>query len=93
MEEQKSFCPECELRKLQSEATKEKIEEIVSKMAYTEGVTTPEAEYKRRLQICSECPSLKAEILCAECGSYVAFRAHNSSGKCPFPGKNKWEIL
>ena len=70
--------------------TKESIEASVAKMARLEGVTTEEGEYKRRLSICGECPSLKAEVMCAECGSYVAYRARISSSSCPFPGGDKW---
>lgn len=89
--DEKGFCPECELRALQSQITEERIQEIVDKMAFAEGITTPQDEYERRLSICRECPSLSAKIMCSECGSYVAFRAHNLSGTCPYPGNNKWK--
>ncbi len=91
MQEQ-NLCPECEIRALQSRITKESIEKSVSKMAKRQGVTTEDEEYKRRLSICERCPSLRSEILCAECGSYVAYRAKLANATCPFPGRDKWNI-
>ncbi len=87
----KAYCPECEIRELQSKITKESIEKSVSKMASVQGVTTEDEEYKRRLSICASCPSLRSEILCAECGSYVAYRARIVASSCPFPGNDKWK--
>lgn len=92
MQTSKVICPECELRALQAEITEERINEIVSRMAFVEGITTPQDEYLKRIAVCKECTSLKSNIMCSECGAYVAFRAHNLKNKCPFPGKNKWEF-
>lgn len=88
---EKAFCPECEIRELQSAISRESIEKAVSKMARIEGVTTEEGEYERRLLICKSCPSLRSEIMCAECGSYVAYRARIISSTCPYPGCDKWK--
>ena len=88
---QKKFCPECEIRKLQSQITKDRIEDDIAKMEYVPGVTTPEDIYRKRLETCSTCSSLQAEILCSECGSYVAYRARMISATCPYPGNNKWQ--
>lgn len=71
--------------------TKESIEASVARMAKLEGVTTEEGEYKRRLAVCEDCPSLRDGILCAECGSYVAYRARIANSCCPFPGGDKWK--
>lgn len=92
MEEQKGFCPECEIRALQSAITPEKIRMIVSQMAFVDGVTTPDPLYVKRVAVCSKCPCLKAEILCSECGSYVAYRAKILRATCPFPGTDKWKF-
>ena len=87
---QKVFCPECEIRALQAKITKDRIQADVAKMVYVQGITAPEDVYKKRLEICAGCPSLKSEIMCAECGSYVAYRAKMLSSTCPYPGNNKW---
>lgn len=89
--EDKTFCPECEIHSMKTEITQEKILEIVNKMAYVEGVTTPDEIFRNRLEICKSCTSLQNKIMCMECGSYIAFRAHNLSSTCPYPGCNKWE--
>ncbi len=84
------YCPECELRELQSKITRQSIEESVSKMAFVKGINTPAAEYERRLSICMDCPSLRSQIMCAECGTYVAYRARILSAKCPSADGDKW---
>ena len=89
--QEKAVCPECEIRALQASVTKESIASSVAKMARVQGVTTGDAEYSRRLSVCESCPSLKGEILCAECGSYVAYRARILNATCPFPGQDKWK--
>lgn len=90
-QEKKAFCPECELREMQSKITEESIALAISKMAYVEGISSPKEEYERRMSICKDCKRLEAKIMCMECGSYVAFRAISLAQKCPFPGYNKWE--
>jgi hypothetical protein len=87
----KPFCPECEIRAMMGRVSKESIEASVAKMARLEGVTTEEDEYRRRLEICASCPSLRADIMCAECGSYVAYRARIASSTCPAPDGDKWK--
>ena len=89
--QEKAVCPECEIRALQAAVTKESSASSVAKMARVQGVTTEDAEYKRRLAVCERCPSLRSEILCAECGSYVAYRARILNASCPFPGQDKWK--
>ena len=83
------FCPECEIRELQTRITKEKIEHDIANMVHVDGVTTPDHVYEKRIETCRSCSSLQAEILCSECGSYVAYRAKILSATCPYPGKNK----
>ncbi|MCR5763611.1 MAG: DUF6171 family protein [Treponema sp.] len=89
-ERHQRFCPECEIRELQSQVTKERIENDIANMVYVPGVTAPEYIYKKRLEACKACNSLQAEIMCSECGSYVAYRARMLSATCPYPGKDKW---
>lgn len=88
--QKKPFCPECEIRALQVEITKDRIDAAVAKMAYVAGITAPDHIYRTRLETCRSCPSLRAEIMCAECGSYIAYRARMLSATCPYPGNNKW---
>ncbi|MBQ3799897.1 MAG: hypothetical protein II837_06330 [Treponema sp.] len=88
--QEKAICPNCEIKAMMGRITKESIEASVAKMARLEGVTTEDGEYKRRLAVCEACPSLRDGILCAECGSYVAYRARIASSACPFPGGDKW---
>ena len=89
-ESSKTICPECELRKLQVQITKEKILQIVEKMEYQEGITTPQELYEDRLKKCDACPYLVSQIMCSQCGAYVALRAKNLSATCPCPGKSRW---
>ena len=90
--QEKAVCPNCEIQAMMGRITKESIEASVAKMARRDGVTTEEEEYKRRLAVCEGCPSLRDGILCAECGSYVAYRARIASSTCPFPGGDKWKV-
>ena len=89
--QEKAICPNCEIKAMMGRITKESIEASVAKMARLDGVTTEEGEYKRRLAVCEGCSSLRDGILCAECGSYVAYRARIVSSTCPFPGGDKWK--
>lgn len=89
----RGYCPQCELRALQTALTPERIRAQVAAMATQPGVTAPPAEYERRLAICADCPRLHGQVLCVECGSYVAYRARLVAARCPFPGTNKWAPL
>lgn len=88
--EQRTFCPECEIRRLMVADTPQKIAEVISSMPFIEGVTAPPAVYSKRLAVCRTCPSFKAEMMCAECGTYVAYRARQLDSTCPYPGSDKW---
>ncbi len=89
----KAICPECELRALQSQMTKERVEALAAKMAYTEGVSATEAVYRKRIDICTACPALVSGMMCSHCGSYVAFRARIAGAVCPYPGENRWNAV
>ena len=93
MENNRSFCPECELKAASMAVTKESILEQVSGMAFVEGVTTPEIQYRKRLEICESCDRLSSGIMCSVSGSYVAFRAKLIKNKCPFVGRDKWNEI
>ena len=85
------FCPECEIRSELLKITPQKMLDEVLSQPFVEGFSTPLEEFKRRLSICKTCPSLRENVLCAECGSFVAYRAHILKNTCPFPFENKWE--
>jgi len=88
-----NYCPECELRQSMMKITPQSIQQTISNMAYQEGITTEPEVYDKRLLICKECSSLRDEIMCSECGSYVAFRARIKASQCPYPGINKWKEI
>ena len=85
-----AYCPQCELRAMQAVLTPERIRAQVAAMGAQPGVTAPPAEYERRLAVCAACPRLQGGVLCAECGSYVAYRARLQNARCPFPASDKW---
>ena len=59
-------------------------------MPFVEGVTTPSAEYGKRLESCAECPALTGRTTRLHSGSLVAYRAKIKNAVCPFPGKDRW---
>ena len=84
-------CPQCEIRAQLAAFTPERIRALADAEAYQEGITAAPALYEKRLRTCAACPHLKSGVLCADCGSYVAFRAKLKAATCPFPGTDKWE--
>ena len=85
-----SFCPQCALRELQAALTPERIQAQALSMQARDGITTLPDEYERRLSVCARCERLQGSVLCAECGSYVAYRARLSAATCPYPGGSRW---
>jgi len=49
-----------------------------------------EDEYKKRLEECEKCDSLKEKVLCSHCGCFIMFRARPGKSYCPHPEGNKW---
>lgn len=50
---------------------------------------TPDEEYKKRLDICNNCPSLDQKAgRCTECGCFIKTKAKLKSDQCPL---GKWE--
>ena len=83
-------CPLCALREQQATLTAESIRKAAEAQPFISGLTTPAAEYERRLAACSSCPSQQGGILCAECGSYTAYRARLLKATCPYPAGSRW---
>lgn len=55
---------------------------------YLNGTTAPraqDAEYTRRLAVCSSCPDLSYGTTCRHCGCLVALRAKLADKRCPSP--------
>ena len=48
---------------------------------------TPAAEYKQRIEICNDCPSITDTFKCSECGCPMLKKAKRQTAKCPL---NKW---
>ncbi len=48
---------------------------------------TPSAEYKERIEICSNCPSITESFRCSECGCPMGIKARRQTAVCPL---NKW---
>ncbi|MFE6079407.1 DUF6171 family protein [Paenibacillus sp. NPDC057886] len=49
-----------------------------------------DAEYERRLSICSDCPGLQYGTTCRYCGCLVRVRAKLVESTCPFPYEPRW---
>ncbi|MDR0641153.1 MAG: DUF6171 family protein [Treponema sp.] len=49
-----------------------------------------ESLLRRRLACCSSCDSLREQVLCAQCGCFVRFRAAVLKSWCPSPAGDKW---
>ncbi|MCR5724265.1 MAG: DUF6171 family protein [Treponema sp.] len=88
---QGAWCPQCELHAQMAAITPESIRAQAEAQAFVPGITADSATYARRLKICASCPKLVSEMLCSECGSYVAFRARLEKARCPFPANDKWQ--
>ena len=88
-----SYCPECEIRALQLKITPQSIQDAIKNMAFVDGITSPADLYNKRMEICSKCTDFISGMMCAQCGSYVAYRARILNSYCPFPGNDKWKNL
>lgn len=54
------------------------------------GECVPEAEYRRRLEICARCPRLRDGHTCGVCGCFVIVRARRREMACPDVGGERW---
>lgn len=50
-----------------------------------------DAEYERRLNICSICADLAGGLTCSHCGCFVLARARKRQMYCPMPERDKWK--
>ncbi|MCR5605604.1 MAG: DUF6171 family protein [Treponema sp.] len=88
-----NYCPECERKALLASLSKEDIEKFAQDNAIRTGKACDKELYQKRLAVCSSCPSLIANVLCKENGYYVAALAMLDKSNCPYPGKDKWDML
>lgn len=81
------ICPECETKSYLS--SMEMTQELVEEMAMQEKISDfiGEETYRKRLEICHNCPSLIGEMTCKNCGCFVQFRARHISASCV---EGKW---
>lgn len=79
-------CVKCLLSEISPDTVYKEIREYIDSLDATE--KADEADYKRRLDICRECDSMR-EGICALCGCFVEVRAIKKKNKCPFIPK-KW---
>lgn len=93
LQENKVYCPRCEMQALQSQLTAASVESQVQAMTYIEGFSSPQALYKKRLSICKSCPALLGGITCSYSGSLAAYKAAILSATCPNPEGNKWQKI
>ncbi|MBQ3426712.1 MAG: hypothetical protein IJH37_06140 [Clostridia bacterium] len=83
-------CKRCGLKTVLSE---EDIEKMKAEVRAMRGVRlVPDDEYVRRLGVCLSCEKLEYGSTCTLCGCVVQVRAMLRDGRCPYPGKSKWEM-
>lgn len=74
------FCKKCLLDKVMSEAEYIHMKEYIG--AIDNHIRTDEHEYKRRLELCTNCEKL-INGMCKSCGCYVEIRAAVKKNYCP----------
>jgi hypothetical protein len=71
----------------------ERLEEMASESPMPVSLWAGELLLRRRLACCSNCGSLREQVLCAHCGCFVRFRAAVLKSWCPSPAGDKWAGL
>lgn len=85
----KPFCRKCLLEEYDPDGALLTVREIIA--ALPQEQRADEAEYRRRLDICSACDQLNGGM-CGMCGCYVELRAAKKKQSCPHP-KVYWRGL
>lgn len=80
------FCKKCLVRDFDTGELFRTMQEYIARIE--EDIKTPDAEYEKRLEICSGCDSLR-NGMCGVCGCYVEMRAAIKNNYCPAIRK-KW---
>lgn len=47
--------------------------------------------FKKRVDVCQQCPSLRYESTCMHNGSLILYKAKLAESQCPFPFGSKWD--
>ncbi len=76
----KPFCRKCLLEEYDPDGALMTVREMIAAMPQEQ--RADEAEYRRRLGICSVCEQLNGGM-CAVCGCYVELRAAKKRQYCP----------
>lgn len=74
----------------EKQLTKKQIQKLVKEQLQFEIELVSDEIYKRRIDICVNCPSLSNEATCLHCGCFVEFRAKLPYKKCPYSSGSKW---
>ncbi len=91
MAEQGKVC-DCNIPKnLQEDQMYKKIEEYIVSLDKDQCVS--DAEYEKRLTICSSCIHLIGGLTCKYCGCFVLSRAKKKTQSCPNPGQKFWNSI
>lgn len=93
LQENKLYCPRCEMEALQSQLTPTSVEAQVEAMGFIEGFSAPSTLYKKRLSVCKNCPALIGGVTCSYSGSLAAYKAAMLNASCPNPEGNRWQDL
>lgn len=80
------FCKKCLVREFDNGDLFRTMQEYISRI--DKEIKTSAAEYEKRLEICTQCDSLR-NGMCGVCGCYVEMRAAVKSNYCPAVRK-KW---
>ena len=89
MEQDRIPCRRCLLNEMSPEGYFRSIYEYIESIPAED--KTPDSEYRRRLELCKECPSL-LNGLCRECGCFVEVRAAKRRQRGPAV-RARWEAL
>lgn len=76
----KPFCRKCLLEEYDPDNALTAVREILAAMP--DKLRVNEQEYRRRLQLCTDCEQLLGGV-CGMCGCYVELRAGKKSQHCP----------
>ena len=80
----------CKIPKnLQDDQIAESVAKFLAILDPKESVS--DAEYERRLEICSACDALAGGQTCAHCGCLVLARSKKKDSTCPHPDGSKWK--
>lgn len=82
-------CKRCGVK---TKLPQEEIDKMVSRITSMKGVRLVDDEtYNFRINKCFECEKFEYGSTCMLCGCVMQVRARLMDGRCPYPGKTKWQ--